>query len=174
MRRKILWLLGLVGLCLTAPSQMRGNATTVTFTGAGISCLNATSLAACTGPQFNIWNTGDFISETFSGTGLASVDQLSLSLSLFDNLASGQQESWSIELNGTQIGTLSETGTGGSTTIPYTTTLNFVSLAGPNYSIGFFVLTPGVPVGNGTLGIQTGLLGTSTATLSGGVTPEPA
>jgi len=142
----------------------------VTFGGSGLSCFNSANSAACGGAEDNIWNTGDFISQTFSGTGLASVNQLSLSLSLVNVLASGQNESWSIDLNGTDVGTLSETGSGVTS---YSNTFNFASIAGPNYTILFTVLAPGVPGGNGTLGLLTGADGTSTATLSSTV-PEPS
>jgi hypothetical protein len=120
----------------------------------------------------NIWNTGDFISQTFSGTGLASVNQLSLSLSLFDNLSPGITESWAIDLNGTQVGTLSETGPGVGS---YSQTFNFASIAGPDYTILYTVLAPGVPGGDGTLGLLTEDDGTSTATLgNSAATPEPS
>jgi hypothetical protein len=161
----------LVVTLFTAPSQMRGD-TVVTFGGAGLSCFNSTTTVACGGAQDNIWNTGDYISETFSGTGLASANQLSLSLSLFDNLDAGITDSWAIDLNGTQVGILSETGSGVSS---YAQTFNFASVAGPNYTILFTVLAPGVPAGDGTLGLFTGGDGTSTATLSSStITPEPS
>jgi hypothetical protein len=168
MKNRSFWLLGFAGICLIAPSQMRG--AFVVFGGAGLTCFNSTNAAACSGADDNIWNTGDFISQTFTGTGLASVNQLSLSLSLFDVLSAGQLEAWSIDLNGTQVGTLSETGPGATS---FVQTFNFASIAGPDYTILFTVLAPGVPGGRGTLGLLTGTSGTSTANLLSTI-PEPS
>jgi hypothetical protein len=172
MKKKLLYLLAIAGICLTAPVAMQASVIE-TFGGTGISCTNSYTTLACTNPPLNIWNTGDTLSQTFSGTGLASITQLSLNLSLYNNLTSGQSESWSISLNGTQLGTLSETG---SAVTSYSQSFNFASIAGPNYTIVFTVLTPGVPNGDGTLGLLTGSSGTSTATLgpSSVTTPEPS
>lgn len=168
MNKRLFWLFGLVVFCLSV-SVAKGDVIE-TLGGPGLTCFNSTNPFSCGGTQDAIWNTGDYISETFSGTGLASVSQLTLNLSLFDTLDAGATDSWAISVNGTEVGTLSATGPGPN---GYSDTFNFASISGPDYTIAFTVLSPGVPGSEGTLGLFTGAGSTVTLGARSAV-PEPS
>ena len=171
-------------LLLIAFSGLNCRADEVTFGGAGFACFNSAAPLACTmggipaGTAANIWNTGDYWNQTFTGTSLTSINQLAINFSLFDNLANLQQELISITVNGFFVGSLGEIGDG-TTHNPllfsqtYNTfgTISGMGSGGTSYDITFTVESPGVPEGNGTLGLITGN-GQSTAVLSS--VPEPA
>ena len=160
------------GLSASAPQLLAVN---ITFTTAGISCFNAAVGGACGAGVNNIWNTNDFLQQTFAGTGLASVNQLSLDLSLFNNLAAGVTETWDIRVNSVSVGNLSFTGPGTDPTA-YSHVFNFASIAGAgsgtDYTIRFQVTSP--DAASGTLGLPTGR--TQSGTLSGDASgvPEPS
>lgn len=124
----------LVLLAVTFGTAAQGAA--FTFSNAGITCVNSTTPAACSGDTHNIWNTGDFIQQTFTVPSLTSVSQLGLSLSLFNNLAPGQAETWDITINSTAVGSFTFTG---SALTSLNQTFNFSPIAG----IGGFA--PSVP-----------------------------
>lgn len=50
------------------------------------------------------WNDGDFVQEAFLGTGLSSVQQVSLDLSIEPNSLAGDTQDMIVLLNGDQIG----------------------------------------------------------------------
>lgn len=96
------------------------------------------------------------LDQTFTGTGLTSIDALTINLSLFDNLANLQQESISITVNGSSVGSFDEVGNG-TTQNPlhlsqtYNTfgTISGIGAGDTAYDITFTVEAPGVPGGDG-------------------------
>ena len=77
------------------------NASSVSpFFDAGFECQNAASPASCASASAYIWNTGDFFGENFTGTGLASVFQLSLNTLILNALNAGQTETFDVSING--------------------------------------------------------------------------
>ena len=160
----------LAGLAFAPQSQAAG----IVFTSAGIICSNSANAAACGAGVNNIWNTGDFLQQTFTLPGLTSVDQLTLNLTLFNVLDAGQNETLSVLVNSVTVGSFGFTGSGLNIV---NQVFNFAPIAGAgggtDYTVRFNVAAPGVPTGNGTLGLPTGS-GNQTGDLSLSGVPEPA
>lgn len=127
----------------------------------GFECQNTSSPASCTtiNPSVAfIWHTGDFFGENFTGTGLATVFQLSLNNTLIDNgLAVGQTETFDVSINALVVGSVSVPGSGApSPGTPQTLTqvFNFGSISGPNYDVRFTVTSPTIGPLLGSIGFN--------------------
>ena len=112
---------------------------------------------------------GDSITQTYTGTGLASVTGLDLSFTIPANfLNSGGVVDWNVLVTGTAVG--SWNWTEGDGTGPVNRAFNFAGIAGAGTYTLEMAVTNNVPPGEGSIGIGT----TGTATLVSGNSPEPA
>jgi hypothetical protein len=111
---------------------------------------------------------GDNISESFSGTGLASVSKLDLDFDVTRNvLSSGAFTNWDVLVNGNVVGSWSWDSSDGTGNV--TASYTFPDIVGSgNYAVRMEV-TNEVPGGAGSIAI--GFPGDLTLT---GVVPEPA
>jgi hypothetical protein len=110
------------------------------------------------------------VGQSYSGTGLASVDHLVLHLDIDNRLASAHFVDWKVEINGIVVGTWARAQADGSGFVDFS--FNFADIAGAGtYLLQMFV-TNEVPVGGGSIGF---LLAGSTATFDEiAKVPEPA
>jgi hypothetical protein len=145
------------------------------FFDSGFECLNSTTAMSCTSdPNLAfIWNTGDYFGESFTGTGLSSIVELSLDTLLGNALAVGQTETFDVSVNGVVVGSVSVPGSGvTSPGTPQTLTqmFNFSPISGPNYDVRFTVTSPTIGVLLGSIGFNHDGLDSSVTLAS---VPEP-
>ncbi len=91
------------------------NSLTVPFPAAGATYLSQTlgsGVLSPGGSTANMWTAGDFIRQSFSGTGLASVDAFSDTFSIANSLATS--ETLAFLVNGKTVGTLTVPSSGAS------------------------------------------------------------
>ncbi|MCF2145543.1 hypothetical protein IQ276_003550 [Desmonostoc muscorum LEGE 12446] len=128
------------------------------------------SLGEITPGEFGyFWSVqrGDSITETFSGTGLNSVDSLDLNFNISQNfLALDTSVLWDVLVNGIDIGDWSWSDADGIGNFSQSYIFPEI-IGGGNYTISMNVLNE-VPRGFGSIAIQTG-----TATFSTKAVPEP-
>ena len=114
---------------------------------------------------------GDSLTQTFTGTGLSSVDMLSLSIPLSLNvLAAGEVVDFDVLLDGTTVGSLEITSAEGVFTDDFSSSFSPISSAG-TYTVELLE-TNTVPIGEGSIGLNDGSL-TLNGTSSVSATPEP-
>lgn len=112
---------------------------------------------------------GHSVTETFTGTGLASITGLDLSFNVtWNNLNSGASVDWAVLVNGTGVGVWSWSQPDG--TGPVNLSYLFPSIAGGGTYTIRMAVTNEVPSGRGSIAI--GYPGS--ATLYGTAIPEPA
>ena len=114
---------------------------------------------------------GDSISQTFTGTGLTSVNSLALSFGIDDVLLPGNETDWSVQVNGIQVGTWVWTDALGSGTLNQS--YSFAPITGNGTYTLRMAVTNEVPTNKGSIGIF--IPSTAGATLASAVTavPEP-
>jgi hypothetical protein len=169
---------GVLLMVVAALGFSTANASSITeFFDAAYECQNVHPFACATEPA-TIYNTGDFFGEDFTGTGLASVFQLSLNTLIDNALLVGQTEAFNVSINGTVVGNVSVPGVAvlaGSPPVPTQTSqtltqvFDFTPISGPNYDVRFTVTSPTIGPGLGTIGFNHD--GTSSSVTFN--TPEP-
>lgn len=128
------------------------------------------SNAIATGADYCcFFNTGANITQTFAGTGLGSVNMLSLALPVsYNGLSTGDQVDFNVLLNGTVLGSFAWTSAQGTGTENFNVSFAPIVGAGGSYTAELLE-TNNVPSGEGAIGFNYGSL-----TLSGVSTvPEP-
>lgn len=117
------------------------------------------------------FTTGDGITQTYTGTGLTSVNELQLALNIPENfLNNGGFVDFNVLLNGTTVGTWMWSDTSG--TGPLNLDFNFAPIVGNGTYTISMVETNTVPPGLGSIGISDP--GSATLIGGGGQVPEPA
>jgi|HubBroStandDraft_4_1064222.scaffolds.fasta_scaffold62792_2 hypothetical protein len=137
------------------------NASSVTrFFDAAYECQNPDPFACATEPA-TIWNMGDSFGEDFTGTGLASVFQLSLNTLIDNALLVDQTETFDVSINTIVVGSVSVPGVavlqaGVPTHTPQTLTqaFDFSPISGPDYNVLFTVTSDTIGPGLGTIGFD--------------------
>lgn len=172
-----------IAAALTVTLSANANAQTfnTAFGGANFTCVNTISPINCSGsansrPASFIWNTGDYWGQTIAGSGLASINALSLSLNLHNVLAVGFTEFFDVFVNGTNVGaTPVYNGSANSSDIVTPLSFSFAAISAAQYDVRVSVKFFSVPPGAGSLGLYTD--GASTIQLKSSnatVTPEPS
>lgn len=92
---------------------------------------------------------GGSLTQTFSATGLTSTNSSQWAFGMSDYTAAGVVNSFAVDINGTQVGTYSFTGTGTHGTHSFDLTFTSTSIAGPDYTLSL-VATSTVPLGDGS------------------------
>jgi hypothetical protein len=170
--------------CTLLASPRAGEAQTfnTAFGGAGYSCLNQADATNCnfpgTGgrPASYIWSFEDYWRQSITGSGLASVNALSLNLNLQDFLAAGNSAVFAVQLNGVGLGSFRVDALGdfSGTDFFQLWTPNFSPIsAGGAYVVEVRMISETLPQGGGAVGLYTD--GASTIELIGvAAVPEPS
>ena len=102
------------------------------------------------------FNVGDSVTQTFTGTGLASVNTLDLSIPVpFNPLHSGNEVDFNVLLDGTIVGTLIRTSAQGTGTAAFDALFPAISGPGGTYTVEILE-TNNVPGGGGSIGLNFG------------------
>ncbi len=119
-----------------------------------------------------IWHTGDYFQQIVTGTGLASVNSLTLNLFFDNQLDPGFSQTFAVLLNSISVGSF----TVAAAQISFSSVFNFLPVSGAsgtNYTIRLQQTSADIPDGNGSIALLIG--GESTYRLDSRVTavPEP-
>lgn len=115
------------------------------------------------------FNAGDNITQTFAGTGLGSVNMLSLALPVsYANLGAGAQVDFNVLLNGTVLGSFAWTSAQGTGTENFNASFAPIVGVGGSYTAELLE-TNSVPSGQGSIGFNYGSLTLSDVS----TVPEP-
>jgi PEP-CTERM motif len=168
----------LVATALLISHPLRANAQTfnTSFSGTGFSCFNSGTPGSCgTNSQLPrraefVWNAGDFYRQTVTGSGLSSVDSVTMNLNFFNFLFDPSTESFDVVVNGVVVGqtpTFLPNGFADFTTGPLS--FSFAAQSGPTYTVDLRVRQD---VELGSLGLYAEAV--STLQLSVTAVPEPS
>ena len=109
------------------------------------------------GQSAYMWTTGDYVTQTFTGTGLNSVGALSYSFTYQNYLGNGSTETAGLLINGTQVGSFTAPDTGYSGSYPKVTgTVSFSPIVGGGTYTLSMVLENTVPPANGSIAFVDG------------------
>ena len=146
------------------------------FPSAGTSYFSATDgsgTITAGGQSAYMWTTGDYVTQTFTGTGLNSVTSYSAQFQIQDYLGNGNDELWDILINGTMVGSFEAFNCaycGSDQTIVFNAG-PFAAIVGAGTYDLAFVLVNTVPDGGGSIAFLDG----GVSTLAGiAATPLPA
>src|ERR1700680_2852969 len=147
---------------------------TVPFTGAGdpyCSATNGCGNIPSGGQTGYMWTAGDFVDQTFTGTGLVSVDSLSFSIPYQDYLGGGNTETVAFYINSIQVDSfVAPNCTYCGSAFIATDSISFSPIfGGGDYTLDL-VLQNTIPGGGGSLAFLDG--GTTTLSSNAAV-PEP-
>jgi len=129
----------------------------------------------CSADPVYLFHLDDFVGQDITGSGLASVDQLSFSLVYENALHSGYSEFYNVFINGVNVTDFNIQGDGTDSDETIAETASFSAIAGPDFSVTFLDTSLSPPSTFGSIGfIVDG--STSTITISGIPlsVPEPA
>ena len=165
---------GLVGLLAAGPAH--ASAIALSFPGTGTtytSAANGSGFIPSGGASAYMFTAGDNVDETFTGTGVASVDSLKVDFNV-DDLLNGSSEKVLISVNGTPVANFvvpDNGGVDGVTTIA--ASIFFAPIVGNGTYELTMTLVDTVPGGEGSIDFQDG----GVFALNGGVrvvgAPEP-
>ena len=135
------------------------------------SATNGTGTIPSGGQSGYMWTAGDYVSETFSGTGLNSVDSLSYNFS-YENYLGGNNLTVDLLINNIQVGSFiaPDTNYSGNYLNPTGTVSFSPILGGGTYTLSM-VLQNTIPFGGGSIAFADG--GTWTLGGGGAAVPEP-
>jgi len=141
---------------------------TVTFPSASSPWLSATNGPGTGVPSNYMWTTGDYITQTFTGTGFGAVDALTYSFPVYDFLGS-ENETLNVVINGVAVDSQTVPGCGycGSTGTE-SNSVTFAPIAGGGTYTLTIELTNTIAPGDGSINFP----GDGTFTLTSA--PEPA
>lgn len=165
----------LVGIFSTLSVASHAASVTEPFTGAGdpyCSATNGCGNLSSGGETEFMWTTGDFIDQTFLGTGLVSVNSLSFSIPYQDFLGNGNAETVDFFINGILVDSFTAPDDGYNGDI-FTATdpIFFPPIFGNGDYTLDLVLQNTIPFGGGSLAFLDG--GTTTLTGEAAAVPEP-
>jgi len=113
-----------------------------------------------------LFHLDDFVGQDITGSGLASVDQLSFSLVYENALHSGYDEFYNVFINGVNVTDFDIQGDGTDSNETISGTASFSAIAGPDFNVTFLDTSVSPPATFGSIGfIADG--STSTITISG-------
>jgi hypothetical protein len=172
--RPVLAAVGFVALFHTGPAV--ATVAVLPFPGTGTLYTSATDgsgLIPAGGHSAVMYTAGDNVDQTFTGTGVTSVDSLKVDFNL-DNFLDGSAETVDISINGTSVGSFIVPDKGGADGI---TTISGSIFFAPIIGNGIYDLTmtleDTIPTGNGSIDFEDG----GVFVLNGGDrivgTPEP-
>jgi hypothetical protein len=170
--RLTLCVLALAACCTTTWAA----SVTVALGGADYLCQTILFPSGCASDPTYLWVNGDFVGENVTGSGLATVNGLGLSLEYNDLLNLGFSETYNVLINGNFVGSFSISGTDDNANHAVTDVYSFAPIVGPSYSVLFEISSATIPFGDGSLGWYNGTsagLPESSFTLSGTAVPEP-
>ena len=150
-------IVALVGLL--AASSANASSLSVPFPGTGTtytSASNGSGLIPALGTSAPMFTAGDNVDETFTGTGLTSIDSLKVDFSV-DDLLDGSSETLDILVNGTNVATFvvpDNSGVNGVTTI--SGSIFFAPIVGNGTYDLTVTLEDTIPGGAGSIDFQDG------------------
>ena len=149
--RKLL-LVSMVALALSGPGVAAASTAhgTASFTNLRFSTPDFQWLNNAGGGQYYIWNVGDYWQQTFTGTGLNSINRIKFNLSLTNVLTSGHTVQVDVYVNGTKLAHI--TFVSGQASF-VTRAITIPALNGPDYTIQFLE-TNQVPAGDGSVSLN--------------------
>jgi hypothetical protein len=161
--------------CLMFSGLANATSVTVDFPSAGTSYFSATNgsgIITPGGTSALMWTAGDYVEQTFTGTGLASVSSISSVSWPFTDTLNGYTENVYLYLNGTAVAQFFAPDVSGNSFVSNVTgDVNFASIAGAGTYTLELILENTIPSGGGAISFNDG----GQTTLSGAATvPEPS
>jgi hypothetical protein len=158
-----------VAICSTAPVQAASvvlnfpSASSTLHTGSGNTTLG-------TGGGGVAYQAGDYVAQTFTGTGLTNATSARFVFSMDNYTSAGVLNAFDVLINGVDVGDYSFTSTGAGK-LNFDLTYAFASIAGDSYSL-MLRASSTVPPGLSSYNWLPG--GSATLTNGTGAVPEPA
>lgn len=165
-------LVAVAGVLGLAP-QAQAITYTATFPSSSSSWFSATNGSGTGVPTFYMWTTGDDITETFTGTGLSTVNGLTYSFNVTNDLGGGSNEVIDIMINSTLVDSATIFDSGYSNLpVNVSNTVSFSPITGGGTYTLSVILSNTIPDGNGSINFPD--QGTFNLSSTGAAVPEPA